>query len=222
MSAVLTLDGVSVRYQGVYALERISGELPAGALCAVVGANGAGKSTLLKAILGLTPLSAGQVMLHLPRQRIAYLPQQSAIDRSFPITVRDCALLGAWSGVGLLARVPEELLARVDAALAAVGLLEQARRPIAALSVGQFQRVLFARLMVQDAQLILLDEPFSAMDVDTTRLLLSLVRLWHRQGRTVLAVLHDHAQVHASFPHTMLLARELLAWGPTCEVLAPC
>lgn len=217
--SVLTLEHVSVSYRGRPALSDIGGTLQAGALCAVVGSNGAGKSTLLKAILGLLPLSAGRVMLHLPRQQIGYLPQQLEIDRDFPITVRDCALLGAWPAAGLLARVPDALQARVDAALAAVGMLDHAHQPIAALSAGQFQRVLFARLMVQDAQLILLDEPFNAMDAATTALLLSLVRAWHGEGRTVLAVLHDHGQVRAHFPETLLLGRELLGWGATCEVL---
>ena len=219
MSALASVRQLSVRYQGTEALSGINGQFERGGLYAVVGANGAGKSTLLKAILGLVPLAGGTVELHLPRARIAYLPQQCEIERGFPMLARDCVLLGAWQRVGLLARVPADLQARVDQALAAVGMAQLAQRPIGALSAGQFQRLLFARLMVQDAELLLLDEPFNAIDAATTTLLLSLIHEWHEQGRTVVAVLHDHAQVRAHFPQAVLLARRLLAWGDTQHVL---
>ena len=219
MSALVSVRQLSVRYQGTEALHGINGHFEHGGLYAVVGANGAGKSTLLKAMLGLVPLAGGTVELHLPRARIAYLPQQCEIERGFPMLARDCVLLGAWQRVGLLARVPADLQARVDQALAAVGMAQLAQRPIGALSAGQFQRLLFARLMVQDAELLLLDEPFNAIDAATTTLLLSLIHEWHEQGRTVVAVLHDHAQVRAHFPQAVLLARRLLAWGDTQHVL---
>lgn len=220
MSVLASVRQLSVRYQGTEALSGIDGQFERGGLYAVVGANGAGKSTLLKAMLGLVPLAGGAVQLHLPRTRIAYLPQQCEIERGFPMLARDCVLLGAWPRVGLFARVPLDLLARVDRALAAVGMAQLARRPIAALSAGQFQRLLFARLMVQDAELLLLDEPFNTIDAATTALLLSLIRDWHQQGRTVVAVLHDHAQVRAHFPQAVLLARRLVAWGDTAHVLS--
>jgi zinc/manganese transport system ATP-binding protein len=111
------------------------------------------------------------------------------------------------------------MLARVDAALCAVGLEGFDRRPVGTLSSGQIQRALFARLLVQDAQLILLDEPFNAVDSKTTAALLALVLQWQREGRTVITVLHDDAQVRTYFPQTLLLARECIAWGPTAEVL---
>lgn len=219
MNVLASVRQLSVRYQGVEALSGIDGQFERGGLYALVGANGAGKSTLLKAMLGLVPLAGGTVQLHLPRARIAYLPQQCEIERGFPMLARDCVLLGAWQRVGLLARVPRDVQARVDQALAAVGMAQLAHRPIAALSAGQFQRLLFARLMVQDAELLLLDEPFNAIDAATTTLLLSLIHDWHGQGRTVVAVLHDHAQVRAHFPQAVLLARHLVAWGDTARVL---
>ena len=219
MSALVSVRQLSVRYQGTEALHGINGHFERGGLYAVVGANGAGKSTLLKAMLGLVPLAGGTVELHLPRARIAYLPQQCEIERGFPMLARDCVLLGAWQRVGLFARVPAEVQTRVDQALAAVGMADLAQAPIGALSAGQFQRLLFARLMVQDAELLLLDEPFNAIDAATTTLLLSLIHEWHEQGRTVVAVLHDHAQVRAHFPQAVLLARRLLAWGDTQHVL---
>jgi zinc/manganese transport system ATP-binding protein len=105
-------------------------------------------------------------------------------------------------------------------ALSAVGLDGFENRHIGALSAGQFQRVLFARLLLQDAKVILLDEPFTAIDARTTRDLLDIVARWHGDGRTVIAVLHDFEQVRAHFPETMLIARELIGWGPTAEVMS--
>ena len=158
--------------------------------------------------------------VNLNRRPMAYLPQLSEIDRSFPINVHDCVLLGLWGSAGRAGaasarrcwrgwtRPCTRLVWRVSSD-AAVG----------SLSSGQFQRVLFARLLVQDADLILLDEPFNAMDTRTTADLLALVQHWHQQHRTVIAVLHDEAQVRQHFPHTLLLARERVAWGPTADVL---
>jgi zinc/manganese transport system ATP-binding protein len=153
------------------------------------------------------------------RTDIAYLPQQAEIDRSFPMVVRDCVLLGCWSAMGAWGGTSPALLAQVDAAIHAVGLEGFEQRAVGSLSSGQFQRVLFARMLVQDAQLILLDEPFNAMDSRTTTALLALVHQWHAQGRTVIAVLHDDTQVMQHFPQTLLLARELVAWGDTRQVL---
>ena len=216
---MVTLDGLSVSYRGHPALHHISGRFARGSLTAVIGPNGSGKSTLLKSIAGLLPATAGQVAVSVPRARIAYLPQLAEIDRGFPIDVRDCVLLGCWPSQGAWGGVQGAQLARVDAALHAVGLEGFERRPLSALSSGQLQRVLFARLLVQDAELILLDEPFSAMDGKTTSALLALVRQWHQQQRTVIAVLHDDGQVRRHFPQALLLARELVAWGPTAEVV---
>jgi len=111
------------------------------------------------------------------------------------------------------------LLACSQAAIQTVGLQGFEARPVGTLSSGQFQRVLFARLILQDAQLILLDEPFTALDSRTTTALLALMHQWHQEGRTVVAVLHDDAQALAHFDRTLLLARELVAWGPTADVL---
>jgi zinc/manganese transport system ATP-binding protein len=130
-------------------------------------------------------------------------------------------ILGAWRTIGALRGVDQATGDQARAALAAVGLEGFERRPVGALSGGQFQRVLFARLLLQDAAVILLDEPFTAIDARTTRDLLDLVRRWHTEGRTVIAVLHDFDQVRAHFPEAMLLARELIAWGPTETALSP-
>ena len=220
---VVALDNLTVSYRRHPALHHVSGGFAPGSLTAVVGPNGSGKSTLLKSIMGLLPLEGGRsggALTVLPaRERIAYLPQVAEIDRGFPIDVRDCVLLGCWGAVGAWGGVRRGMLARVDAALRAVGLEGFERRGVASLSSGQLQRVLFARLLVQDAELILLDEPFNAIDAKTTGALLALVRQWHGEGRTEVAVLHDDALVRQHFPQTLLLARELVSWGPTLDVL---
>jgi len=216
---VVTIDNLTVSYRQHPALHHISGQFVAGALTAVIGPNGSGKSTLLKSIMGLLKPSGGCVHNTTPRSRIAYLPQATEIDRSFPLQVRDCVLLGCWTTVGAFGGASRDLLARADAAIHAVGLEGFEARAVGSLSSGQFQRVLFARLLMQDAELILLDEPFNAMDSRTTSALLDLIHQWHAQGRTVVAVLHDDAQVRAHLDQTVLLARELVAWGPTTQVL---
>jgi len=216
---MVTLDNLTVSYRQHPALHHISGQFAKGSLTAVIGPNGSGKSTLLKSIMTLLPASGGRVTVSTPRARIAYLPQVAEIDRSFPINVRDCVLLGCWPSVGAWGGVNAEQMARVASALHTVGLEGFESRPVGSLSSGQFQRVLFARVLVQDADLILLDEPFNAMDAKTTQALLVLIKQWHKQRRTVIAVLHDDAQVREHFPQTLLLARELVAWGATDQVM---
>jgi zinc/manganese transport system ATP-binding protein len=221
--AAVRLHNLTVSYRQRPVLHHLSGEFAMGSLTAVVGPNGSGKSTLLKSMANLLPLGAAYarnaVQVQVARPHIAYLPQHSEIDRQFPMAVHDCVLLGMWAHRGALGGASAAMLAAVDAALRTVGMQGFARQPIAALSAGQLQRVLFARLLVQDAQLILLDEPFTAIDASTTAGLLRLVRRWHQQGRTVVAVLHDDAQVQAHFPDTLLLAREPVAWGATPQVM---
>jgi zinc/manganese transport system ATP-binding protein len=185
----------------------------------VIGPNGSGKSTLLKSIMALLPVAGGRVAVSTPRARMAYLPQVAEIDRSFPIDVRDCVLLGCWPSLGAWGGVDRQQQARIASALHSVGLEGFEQRSIGSLSSGQLQRVLFARVLMQDAALILLDEPFNAMDAKTTASLLALIRQWHQQQRTVIAVLHDLPQVRAHFPRTLLLAREVVAWGDTAQVL---
>lgn len=216
---MVIIDNLTVSYRQHPALHHISGQFKTGSLTAVIGPNGSGKSTLLKSIMGLQKPAGGRVQLSTRRERIAYLPQTTDLDRNFPMLVRDCVLLGCWSAAGAWGGVSAALLLRVDAAIHMLGLDGFERRTVGSLSSGQFQRVLFARLVVQDADLILLDEPFNAMDSSTTTVLLNLIRQWHALGRTVIAVLHDDAQVRENFGQTVLLARELVAWGDTEQVL---
>ena len=225
----IALRNLTVSYRQHPALHHVSGAFARGSLTAVMGPNGSGKSTLLKSIAGLLPMQGAShdparvkgfaMQISAPCRQLAYLPQQSELDRSFPMVVQDCVLLGLWSQTGAFGSVTPAMLARTQWALHAVGLEGFERRAVGTLSSGQIQRAMFARLLAQDAQLILLDEPFNAVDSRTTAALLALVLQWHREGRTVVAVLHDEAQVRTHFPQTLLLARECIAWGPTAEVL---
>ncbi|MEF0939565.1 metal ABC transporter ATP-binding protein [Rhizobium sp. BR 362] len=221
MSAPIRLDNLTVAYERHPAAHHISGTFQAGSLTAIAGPNGAGKSTLLKAIIGeLKPAEGSIDRGTLSRNDFAYLPQAADIVRRFPISVADTVMLGAWKNSGAFGRFSRADAERARDALAAVGLAGFERRHIGSLSAGQFQRVLFARLLLQDAQVILLDEPFTAIDQRTTRDLLDIVLRWHSDGRTVIAVLHDFDQVRAHFPQTLLIARELIGWGRTEDVMS--
>lgn len=216
----IELCNLTLGYGGHPAVHHLDLCIPSGSLVAVVGPNGAGKSTLLKGLSGeLAPLSGS--VEGLDRVRPAWLPQTSTLDTSFPVTVREMVAMGLWRQVGALGRLTAEHHLRCDRALESVGLSEFARRSLDTLSGGQLQRARFARLLVQDAPVVLLDEPFAAIDQRTTDDLLTLLHRWHAGGRTVIAVLHDLQQVQAHFPRTLLLAREAVAWGPTAEVLTP-
>jgi zinc/manganese transport system ATP-binding protein len=218
--AQMRLQNLTLGYDRHPAVHHLDGIVADGALLAVVGPNGAGKSTLFKAIAGtLKPLAGSITRAAIDGRGIAYLPQAPEIDRSFPIGVYDMVAMGLWRSRGVFGGITARDRRAIAAAIAAVGLTGFERRPIGTLSGGQMQRMLFARLIAQDARLILLDEPFAAIDARTSGELLKLVQGWHRERRTVLAALHDIDLVKEFFPETLLLAREPVAWGPTREVL---
>lgn len=203
------------------AVHHLCCDISRGALVAVVGPNGAGKSTLLKALAGELEPIQGHFVQSIARERTAYLPQQSELDAGFPVTVFDMVSMGLWRQLGPFGGLGRELAQRVREALARVGLGGLEHRPIGALSGGQLQRARFARMMLQDAELLLLDEPFNAIDSRTTDDLIELMLEWHREGRTIIAVLHDLDRVSRHFPQCLLIARESLGFGPTASVLTP-
>jgi len=222
MPAQLAFQNVTLGYDRHPAVHHLSGEIASGALLAVIGPNGAGKSTLLRGIAGiLKPLSGTIVLAGIDVRDIAYLPQASEIDRSFPISVFDFVGTGLWRRTGSFGGIGKVERGKIAAALAAVGLTGFENRGIGTLSGGQMQRLLFARVLLQDARLIVLDEPFNAIDTRTAADLITLVKRWHDEGRTVLAALHDLDMVRANFPDTLLLARGPVAWGSTAQVLTP-
>ena len=222
MDIAIRFRDLTLGYDRHPAVHHLDGEVERGALLAVCGPNGAGKSTLLKGIAGtLAPLAGSIALPHLKSRDIAYLPQAADIDKSFPINVFDVVAMGLWKRCGLFGGISRSETAKIRAAITAVGLDGFVARAIATLSGGQLQRMLFARLLVQDAAVILLDEPFTAIDSKTVADLLDLVSRWHEEQRTVLIVLHDLDLVRDYFPQTLLLAREAIASGRTDAVLTP-
>jgi zinc/manganese transport system ATP-binding protein len=218
--AQLRFRNLTLGYERHPAVHHLDGEVETGALVAVIGPNGAGKSTLFKCIVGaLKPLAGAIERDGLDVRDVAYLPQVAEIDRSFPINVYDVVAMGLWRTKGAFGGIGGKDHHAIEAAIAAVGLTGFEERAIGTLSGGQTQRMLFARLLLQDARVIVLDEPFTAVDAKTSADLLDLVRQWHRERRTVLAALHDIELVRANFPQVLLLAREPVAWGATREVL---
>jgi zinc/manganese transport system ATP-binding protein len=221
MTRALTLRDLTLGYDGHPAVHHLTGCFDAGSLTAICGPNGAGKSTLLKALAGaLKPLGGAIDRAGLDARDIGFLPQAAEIDRSFPIDVYDFVSLGRIRSAGLFGRIGAPDRRAIDAAIAAVGLSGFERRQIGALSGGQTQRMLFARLMLQESGVILLDEPFAAVDERTTTDLLALIARWHFEGRTIVAILHDFPLVRENFPQTLLLARECVFWGETSQALS--
>jgi zinc/manganese transport system ATP-binding protein len=218
----LRFHDLTLGYDRHPAVHHLDGAVQSGALVAVVGPNGAGKSTLCKGVAGMLQPIAGSIERDgLDTHDIAYLPQVPEIDRSFPITVYDMVSMGLWRSRGLFGGIGADDRTIVERAIAAVGLTGFEKRAIGTLSGGQMQRALFARLLLQDARVIVLDEPFAAIDTKTAGDLVALVRRWHDEKRTVLAALHDLDLVAKTFPQTLLLAREPVAWGATGDVLTP-
>ncbi|MCO4315708.1 zinc ABC transporter ATP-binding protein AztA [Phyllobacterium sp. 21LDTY02-6] len=216
----LIFRDLTLGYNSHPAVHHLSGTVRRGSLTAVVGSNGSGKSTLMKGIVGVLKPMAGSCTVA-SGQKIAYLPQQSELDRSFPARVVDLVSLGLWPKRGLLGRHTGEDQANVSRALLAVGLGGFEKRPIDTLSGGQLQRALFARVLLQDADIILLDEPFNAIDAKTVSDLIGLIKHWHGENRTVMVVVHDLDLVRQHFPETLLLARKPVAWGASRETLMP-
>jgi zinc/manganese transport system ATP-binding protein len=222
VTAALQFRNLTLGYDRHPAVHHLDGAIETGALVAVVGPNGAGKSTLFKGIAGLLKPLAGRIERgDLKPQHIAYLPQAAEIDRSFPIDVYDMVAMGLWRRTGLYGGIDRDARAATEAAIAAVGLTGFEDRAIGTLSGGQMQRMLFARLLLQDARMIVLDEPFNAVDTKTAADLFNLVQRWHGEKRTVLTAMHDVDFVRSHFPETLLLAREPVAWGRTANVLTP-
>ena len=220
VKAQVQFRDVTLGYDRHPAVHHLNGEVAQGALLAVVGPNGAGKSTLFRGLAGILKPLAGSIDLGgLDIRDIAYLPQSVDIDRTFPISVFDLVGTGLWRTTGFFGGMGKPARDKITQALAAVGLNGFENRSIGTLSGGQMQRMLFARVLLQDARLIVLDEPFNAIDAKTSADLLALVKRWHGEGRTVLAALHDMELVRDHFPETLLLARGPVAWGPTAEVL---
>lgn len=210
------LQNLFVSYPQNQVIAGLSCQFDAPALWGVAGPNGAGKSTLLKTLLGIQKPKKGDVTFHgfCPCD-VAYLAQQNQLDRRFPLTVGDTIAMGLFREVGVFQKFTTLQHEKMQIALEQVGLSSFSKTPLQALSGGQFQRVLFARLILQDAPVIFLDEPFTGVDAQTITDLMGLLQLWVEEGRLVIAVLHDLDLVQDYFPQTLLLARHFYKWGST-------
>jgi zinc/manganese transport system ATP-binding protein len=216
----LSFEGLTLGYDRHPAVHHLEGVVAQGDLIALVGPNGAGKSTLLKGIIGdLKPMQGKVDSKGADPRAFAYLPQLKEIDRSFPLRLFDLVAMGLWREIGGWRALDARLEIRAQQALNIVGLTGFEDRLIGSLSGGQLQRALFARLLLQDASVILLDEPFAAIDSKTVSDLIAIIEKWHAEGRTIIAAIHDLDQARAHFPRTLLLARELVAWGESVDVL---
>lgn len=218
-SDVLRLENVTLAWGNRTILKNISGSFKKGSFTAIVGPNGAGKSTLIKAIVGQLALKSGEIVIADEYKRdLSLLPQHTELDRDFPMTTFDLVSMGVWRDLGPFRSLSAGQRQQIMQALLQVGLVEQAQDLIGSLSGGQLQRAFFARLLVRNAQVIILDEPFAAVDEDTQESLLPILKQWHEEGRTILIVLHDEELVKRLVPETLILGRSVVAWGPTAEV----
>jgi len=222
MSAVLHIRNLALGYPDRTLFRGLSMDVERGSTLAVLGANGTGKSTFVKMLLGLIDPLAGKVTWPDGRpQDIGYLAQLTEFDRRFPIRVRDLVAMGAWHGFGLRGRLDGKNRERVDQALDIAGVADIADQSIDTLSGGQLQRALFARVIMQDAPLILLDEPFAAVDQRTEAHLLTLINRWREEGRAVVLVVHDLSSVLDHCSHALLLGADTATYGPVDAVLTP-
>jgi zinc/manganese transport system ATP-binding protein len=215
------LRDLTVGYGRRPAVHHVRAALPKASLIAVVGPNGAGKSTLLKALTGeLKPLSGALVRDGFRARDIAFMPQLASLDRAAPLSVGELVVSGLWRRCGLFGQPGRDGFDKARAALEAVGLAGFENRALGSVSGGQLQRALFARVIAQDCPVIVLDEPFAALDVRTAGDLLEIVAGWGAGGRTVIAALHDLDMVRARFSHALLLARNMIDFGPSAQVLS--
>jgi len=221
--AMIYLDNLVVGYQGEGLIQPISGHFEQGSLTAIMGENGTGKSTLLKTISGLQVPVMGHLRFNEKIQdNMSWLPQQNDIDRSFPIHVFDVVAMGCWPRVTVTSTLIKSDTDRIYAALDEVGICDLANFSINKLSGGQFQRMLFARLLVQDAPIMLMDEPFTGIDVNTQDVLIKLICKLHQTGKTIITVLHNPEMVSSFFPQTLIINNHCFHWGETHDVLSHC
>ena len=218
---MIRIENLSVSYKETLALKDISLVLQGPTITGILGPNGAGKSTLLKSMLGIIPHEGHALIddqeMKKSLKKVAYVEQKVHIDYNFPIKVKECVSLGLYPSIPLFHTLKANHWKKVDEALEIVGLSDYADRQISQLSGGQFQRVLIARCLVQDADYILLDEPFVGIDSVSEEIIMNTLRDLKKAGKTVLIVHHDLGKVAHYFDQVLLLNKELIAFGPTKE-----
>lgn len=218
--------GVTVTYRNGYtALRDASFAIPTGTITALVGVNGAGKSTLFKALMGFVPIADGKIEIFdqpvskiIKSQSLAYVPQSEEVDWTFPVLVEDVVMMGRYGHMGFFRRPRPADHTAVAAALERVGMSDFRSRQIGELSGGQKKRVFLARALAQEAKVILLDEPFTGVDVKTEEQIISLLRDLRAEGRVMLVATHNLGSVPEFCDRVVLLNGTVLAHGPTEEV----
>jgi manganese/iron transport system ATP-binding protein len=224
--AGLDVENVTVTYRnGNTALRDATFSIPRGSITALVGVNGSGKSTLFKAIMGFVPLAAGSVTIlgspaaeALKRNAVAYVPQSEDVDWNFPVLVEDVVMMGRYGHMNFMRIARREDREAVDQALERVGMKEFRKRQIGELSGGQKKRVFLARALAQDGRIILLDEPFTGVDVRTEEAIIALLRSLRDEGRVMLVSTHNLGSVPRFCDRAVLINRTILCHGPTAEV----
>ena len=218
---MIDIKNLTVTYKDTPALENINVKLSKSKIIGIVGPNGAGKSTLIKAVLNIIPskgiITIDDKVSKEQLSNVAYVEQKIKIDYTFPIKVRECVSLGIYPKIGLFKKLKKEDWKKVDDALKLVGLEEYSNRQISELSGGQFQRVLIARCLVQEAKYIFLDEPFIGIDSVSEEIIMDTIRKLRDNGHTILIVHHDLRKVHAYFDEVLLLNKKLVSYGSTKE-----
>lgn len=216
----ITIHNLTLTYERRPAVHHVSGYFPLGSMTAIIGPNGGGKSTFLKSLAGLHPIDEGSIA-RCPAHELkdtAYLPQASQWDRQFPISVYDLAAQALVRERGFWRSWNTTQKARIQSALEQVNLWAQRHLTIDRLSLGQFQRALFARVIIQNAQLILLDEPLTGLDEPSIKDFFSLIHNWNKKGKTIIVVLHDRNLIQEHFENTIILSKEVQAWGSTATI----
>lgn len=218
---MIRIENLSVSYKETLALKDISLVLQGPTITGIIGPNGAGKSTLLKSMLGIIPHEGHAFIddkeMNKSLKKVAYVEQKIHIDYNFPIKVKECVSLGLYPSIPLFHTLKASHWKKVAEALEIVGLSDYADRQISQLSGGQFQRVLIARCLVQEADYILLDEPFVGIDSVSEEIIMNTLRDLKKAGKTVLIVHHDLGKVPHYFDQVLLLNKELITLGPTKE-----
>lgn len=198
---MISIKNVSFAYKDQLILNKVSLNIPNNSLIAVTGSNGAGKSTLLKLIAGLIQPSQGLITTSC---KVAYLPQRSEIDHNFPLSVKNVVAMGLWPSTKF-SYFSQTIKDKIDDLLSQIGIQNLKNYPLSVLSGGQLQRVLFARIMALNANLLLLDEPFNAIDQATCHDLLQIILKWHKNKKSIIVVLHDTHLVKKFFPQTIIV-----------------
>lgn len=219
-STQLRLHHLTLARSGRVVLDNVSGEFANGRITAIIGANGAGKSTLVSSIMGELPPVSGYIQCNVPRERRAWLPQQLVLDLSFPMSVEELIMTGCWPTHGALRGYCSRCYARGRDIMDRLGISHLAHRPLGELSGGQRQRALLGRTLMQDARLLILDEPFANVDTNTVEVLTRVLRDMAAEGVTILVVLHDQQQLSELADDVLLLSQGKSYWYNRDEIMA--